>query len=125
MSVRGNFALIDEDVLVAAFANSPRYGGGLRLAPEARLDDGRIDVVVVRRMSVLAVLRALPSAYRGRHLANPNVRFERDDAVALECRPGTAVYADGELIGETGSSPTVFRCVAGALSVAVGQKVRL
>ncbi len=117
--VTGPFGSIGEEVLIAAFANSPRYGGGLRLAPSASIDDGRLDIVIVKRMSALAVLAALPALIRGKHLGHRAVRFERGVVVSLDCQPGTPLYADGELIGLTGPTSTKMECIPGALQVAV------
>lgn len=121
--VTGPFGSIGDEVVLAAFANSPRYGGGLRLAPEASLDDGRLDVVIVKRMSVLSLIVALPSLLRGRHLGHRSVRFERDAVVTLDCQPGTPLYADGEMIGLTGPAATRMECIPGALKVAVEKSV--
>ena len=117
--VTGTFGSIGEEVLIAAFANSPRYGGGLRLASAASIYDGLLDVVIVKRMSALAVLAALPSLIRGKHLKHRAVRFERGVVVSLDCQPGTPLYADGELIGLTGQASTKMECIPGALQVAI------
>ena len=121
--VTGPFGSIGDVVVLAAFANSPRYGGGLRLAPEASLDDGRLDVVIVKRISIVSLIAALPTLLLGRHLRHRSVRFERDAIVTLDCQPGTALYADGEMIGLTGPAATRMECIPGALQVAVKKSV--
>jgi diacylglycerol kinase (ATP) len=122
--VTGPFGSIGKEVLIAGFANSPRYGGGLRLAPAASIDDGLLDVVIVKRMSAVAVVAALPSLLLGRHLGHRAVRFERGVLVSLDCQPGTPLYADGELIGLTGPASTKMECIPGALKVAVARDAR-
>jgi len=117
--VSGDFESIDGPVLVAAFANSPRYGGGIRMAPGARLDDGLIDVVVVRDMSLARVALALPSLVSGRHIGNPKVTCARVDSVTVEAPADVDLYADGERIGPVGGAPLRIAAVPMALRVAV------
>ncbi|MEM7483097.1 MAG: diacylglycerol kinase family protein [Acidobacteriota bacterium] len=77
-------------------ANGPCFGGGMKIAPAARLDDGFFDLVVVRRVSCLALLRVFPRVYRGTHVSHPAVTIVRTRRARLESdRPLTA-YADGE-----------------------------
>lgn len=120
--VTGAFEPIEGKVIVAAFANSPRYGGGLRLAPEARMDDGLLDVVVVRRMSLAEVTLAIPSLIGGRHLMHPSIRFVRDGLVMLEAPAGTELYADGERICVMSDDPVTIRAVPSALRIALGEE---
>jgi len=121
VALEGEFGRIDGPVLVAAFANSPRYGGGLRLAPEARLDDGLLDVVTVSPMSAVRLVRALPSAYRGAHLSHESVRFARAARLSVHAPAGTPVYADGEHILTMDASPLEVCSVPGALRIATGR----
>ena len=58
----------NQPTLVAAFANTPVYGGGMKIAPHAQLDDSRLDVCVVGDVARLRLLRLFPSVYFGRHL---------------------------------------------------------
>lgn len=89
---------------LVAVANTRTFGGGLRIAPEARVDDGYLDVVVaedVRRGEVLAVF---PRLYRGTHVHHPRVHVHRARSVLIEPLPGRgdvppAAMADGEPLG--------------------------
>ena len=60
----------DQPTLVAAFANTPLYGGGMRIAPRARMDDGLLDVCMVGAV-VHSALAAVADCVRGRHLGIP------------------------------------------------------
>ncbi len=99
-----------------AAANSGAYGGGMRLAPDARLDDGLLDVVVVEDVPRLRALRNLPSVFRGTHVHQPNVHVLRVGQVHVDADRPFVVYADGDPIART---PVTLRAVPHALTVLV------
>jgi len=88
-------------VSLVVAANGRHFGSGMRIAPEARLDDGVLDVVVVERVGRLKLLARLPSLYRGTHLRYPEVHFVR--GARIEATPrgdGSApLDVDGEPLG--------------------------
>ncbi len=82
-------------------ANSKTYGGGMRAAPEAMLDDGLLDLMVLQDVSKLAFLtRILPRVFSGTHVQHPAVRMFKAREVALSCDRPFTMYADGDPIGE-------------------------
>ncbi len=96
---------------MVAVANGPAFGGGMRIAPEARLDDGLLDVVLVGPVRRLELARVFPLVYLGRHVSHPAVTVLRGREVVIEphlagghAAPPHA-YADGEPIG-----PLPVRC---------------
>jgi YegS/Rv2252/BmrU family lipid kinase len=97
-----------------AAANAAAYGGGMLLAPGARLDDGALDVVLVARTSRLRFLRALPKVFRGAHVREPSVTVLRGAEVRVRADRPFTVYADGDPIGIL---PITLRAVPGALRV--------
>jgi diacylglycerol kinase (ATP) len=102
--------------MLAAFANTPTYGGGIRIAPDARLDDGRLEVCVVESMAKVRLLRLFPSVFSGRHLTLPEVRYFQAEQLRIETEEPSEVYADGEYVCST---PVEVRVEAGALQVIV------
>lgn len=97
-----------------AAANSKAYGGGMFLAPDARLDDGLLDVVLSRRTGRLTFLRSLPKVFKGEHVELPSVEVLRGAEVRIAADRPFTVYADGDPIGEL---PVVVRAVPAALNV--------
>jgi YegS/Rv2252/BmrU family lipid kinase len=96
-------------------ANSKAYGGGMFVAPDARLDDGALDVVLGRRTGKLEfLLRTLPRAFKGTHVRSPSVEVLRGAEVRIAADRPFTVYADGDPIAEL---PVVVRAVPGALKV--------
>jgi YegS/Rv2252/BmrU family lipid kinase len=97
-----------------AAANSRAFGGGMLLAPDARLDDGALDVVTIEDISKWEYLRTAPRVFNGTHVRNPAVRVLRGAEVRVESDRPFVVYADGDPIGET---PITLRALPGALQV--------
>lgn len=101
-------------IMVAAFANGPTYGGGMKIAPRAQLDDGTLDVCVIHRMSKLKLFCLFPTVYFGRHLSIPQVEYFQTESLRLETEEPIEVYADGEYVCHTPIDVSVAR---GALRV--------
>jgi diacylglycerol kinase (ATP) len=91
----------DGPALTLVLANGPAYGGGIRIAPRAAMDDGQADVLLLLAASRWQLLRALPRVYRGAHLDHPAVRYWRGARVEIETKPPAPVYGDGEPLGLT------------------------
>lgn len=100
--------------MMVAVANAPSYGSGMRIAPRALLEDGQLDVCVVRRVGAARLLRLFPKVYRGRHLDIAEVTYFQSDSMMLEADRGLEVYADGEYVGQT---PVQVRVLRGAMRV--------
>jgi diacylglycerol kinase (ATP) len=90
-----------QPTLVAAFANSPLYGGGMKVAPRARMDDGLLDVCIVAAVSPLRLFWLFPSVYAGRHLGIREVEYFQTAQVRAETEEPQDVYADGEFVART------------------------
>jgi diacylglycerol kinase (ATP) len=88
-------------VLASVFANTPVYGGGMRVAPTAKLDDGRLEVCVIRDMSKLKLISVFPSVYFGRHLGIREIDYFPVARARVETDRPLDVYADGEYVGRT------------------------
>jgi diacylglycerol kinase (ATP) len=99
----------DGPAMVVAFANTPTYGGGILIAPQAQLDDGKLDVCVVGSMARTRLLRLFPSVYSGRHLKIPEVKYFQADGLRIETEEPLDVYADGEYVCSTPVEVTVER----------------
>jgi YegS/Rv2252/BmrU family lipid kinase len=99
-----------------AAANSKAYGGGMYLAPDAALDDGLLDVVIVSDVPKLRYLRLLPTAFKGEHIHQPNVHVMRGAELEISADRPFTLYADGDPIGEL---PTTIRALPKAVRVIV------
>jgi diacylglycerol kinase (ATP) len=86
------------DAMLVAVGNGPSFGGGLRIAHGAELDDGLLDVVIIRPMSKLELVRTYPKLYSGTHVTHPAYQHHRVRTVTVAA-PGVVGYADGERVG--------------------------
>ncbi|HTD10035.1 MAG TPA: diacylglycerol kinase family protein [Solirubrobacteraceae bacterium] len=93
--------------------NSKAYGGGMRAAPGALLDDGLLEVIVLESVSKFAfVTRILPKVFSGKHILEPGVRAFRAKEVSIDCERPFTMYADGDPIGQL---PLRVRALRGAV----------
>ena len=104
----------DKPVLLAVFANTPFYGGGMKVAPTAKMDDGWLDVCLVRGVAALRLLFLFPSVYAGRHLKIREVEYFPAKNIRVETEHALDVYADGEFACRT---PVEIGIQPGALKV--------
>ncbi len=96
-------------------ANSKAYGGGMRAAPDAMLDDGLLEVVVLESVGKLRFLtRILPKVFSGTHVREPCVHVFRAGEISLGADRPFTMYADGDPIGEL---PVRVRALRGAITM--------
>lgn len=105
---------MDLEAILVAVGNGPSYGGGLRICPDATLDDGLLDVIVIAAASRRRLLRVFPSLRTGGHVDEPEVSALRAATVRIDGDPSWPVYADGE---PQGTLPVTMHCEPGALTV--------
>jgi diacylglycerol kinase (ATP) len=103
-------------ITVAVFANAPYYGGGMKIAPHARLDDGKLDLCIIGELTKLKLLTLFPTVYFGNHLSVSQVEYAQIPNLTLATETPHAVYADGEYVCET---PIEVSIAAKALPVIV------
>jgi YegS/Rv2252/BmrU family lipid kinase len=105
----------DELLLLGAVANGRQFGGGMRIAPQARLDDGCLEVVCIVDTPVLRVLPKLPKLYGGTLLGDPIVRSGRGRRIEADAAPGSVMLElDGEPLG---TLPAQLELLPGALAI--------
>ncbi|HEY8170101.1 MAG TPA: diacylglycerol kinase family protein [Candidatus Limnocylindria bacterium] len=108
--------VLERSVLFVAIANGEYYGGGMRIAPGARFDDGQLDICVVGDISRLTALRQLGNLYRGTHVEHPAVSMHSGARVTIEGADLTHVHLDGEPFG---TLPLSVVLASGVVRVAV------
>lgn len=91
----------NEQIMFAAVGNTRQYGGGIKITPDAVIDDGLLDLCIVHETTRVELLKTLPKAYTGAHCKSPFVEMGRGREFHFESETAMAVYADGEAITKT------------------------
>lgn len=91
----------DQPIMFAVVANSGQYGGGIRIVPDAQIDDGQLDCCIVHEASRWQLLTTMPKAYFGAHVKSPLIEIRRGAEFHFDCDQSMKVYADGERLTKT------------------------
>ena len=105
-----------QPTILAAFANTPTYGGGMKIAPQAVIDDGQLDACVIAGIDPRKLFCLFPTVYFGGHLHVRGVKYFRAPRFRVETETPFDVYADGEYVCRT---PVEIRVAPKALPVIV------
>jgi diacylglycerol kinase (ATP) len=97
--------------MLIAVGNTPYYGKGMMMCPDAAVDDGLLDLTIVHPVSRFQLVKIFPKVYSGRHVAHPRVEIRRAAKVYIDS-PGVLGYADGEPLG---GLPMTITAVPGAV----------
>ncbi|MDQ3591660.1 MAG: YegS/Rv2252/BmrU family lipid kinase [Actinomycetota bacterium] len=101
--------------ILVAVGNGPSYGGGLRICEGAEIDDGLLDVVIIKPISKVELLKVYPRLFKGTHISHPSYEHHRVRTVNI-ASPGIVAYADGERLGPL---PLAVEALPSALTVCV------
>lgn len=97
------------EAMLIAIGNGRSYGGGMLVCPQAQMDDGLFDVMILEPVSKFEFLKVFPKVYSGSHLSHPRVSTFRTKKISINA--DAVAYADGERIG---AAPISAECVPGA-----------
>ncbi|MGH9461211.1 MAG: diacylglycerol/lipid kinase family protein [Vicinamibacteria bacterium] len=103
-------------LMFAAVGNTGRYGGGMRIAPLASIEDGLLDLCLVKEVSRTTLLRMLPRVFSGGHLDHPQVFYVKTPWVEIDSKASMEVFADGEFMQRV---PVRIEVLPAALEVLV------
>lgn len=87
---------IFEKTFFVASMNTPYEGGGFKFCPDAKPDDGLLDVIIVHHMSKKRILMLFPKAYTGKHVGLSGIEILRGRKIRIESSQALAVHTDGE-----------------------------
>jgi diacylglycerol kinase family enzyme len=104
--------------LLIAVGNGICAGGGFYLTPEAKIDDGLLDLCLIENVSSLGILKVMPSVMKGKHQGQSSVSFERGRQITISASAPISVHSDGEILG-TDILGLEIRAIANALKVIV------
>jgi diacylglycerol kinase (ATP) len=108
----------DGRAMFAVVNNLPRFGGGMRIAPEARIDDGLLDLVIVKEIPKSTLLSVFPKVYGGKHVGHPAVTLVRTRRAEITIDRTMTMYGGGEpLLPMQAGAPVVVEVVPGGLAI--------
>jgi diacylglycerol kinase (ATP) len=90
---------LHRSIFLTALGNAQAYGGGMRITPDAKVDDGWLDICIGAPITLAELGRLLPKIYQGAHVGHPKVEFHRARHVELRSSQGAVLHADGEVLG--------------------------
>ena len=97
------------EAMLVAVGNGKSYGGGMNICPQAQLNDGLFDLIILEPVSKVEFLKVFPRVYSGSHITHPKIRSMRAKKVTINAK--AVAYADGERIGP---APVSAECVKDA-----------
>lgn len=105
--------------MFANLNNLPRLGGGMKMAPDAIIDDGMLELVIVREVSKFELLRVFPKVYSGKHLNHPQIDLVRTRSARIAVDRELYLYGGGEPLALMQPQvPMTLEVLPGALWVA-------
>ncbi len=110
--IRVDQKYLEVQATLVTVANGSSYGGGMKVCPDASLNDGLFDVMVLGEVSRIELLKVFPKVYRGGHVGHPAVTFYRCNEIEIDGSGSS--FADGEPIAQL---PLRAQCISGALKV--------
>jgi diacylglycerol kinase (ATP) len=87
------------EYLLVAVANARSFGGGMKVTPDAVIDDGLLDVLLVKPLSRIEFLKIYPRVFKGTHVLDPRVIIRTGQSVVVDAK-GVVAYADGEAMSQ-------------------------
>jgi diacylglycerol kinase (ATP) len=105
---------VDSPVLLAGALNTPSYGAGLRLAPDAQIDDGLLTALFVKNLSAAEVVAAIPRLLTRGELPDSYMTRVSATRVRLSCDRESLFHGDGEILGP---APVDIEVLPGALRI--------
>jgi len=103
---------VEREGVFVEVANSSYTGTTFLIAPKARLDDGLLDVVLLKRISRIGLLRLFRTVFDGSHIRHPQVEYLQARSITVTEPVTGPLVPDGEILG---SSPARFECLPGAV----------
>ncbi len=116
MTLRFNNARINQEITLITVANGTRAGGGFLLTPNAKLDDGLMDICYANALSKAGVLNLLPRTFNGSHIHQKTITMATTPSIAITVEKGAPAHIDGEVLCTAGRE-FVFELLPRRLSV--------
>jgi len=114
MEISVDGTALNGEIFLAAVGNARYYGGGMKIVPQAEMDDGLFHLCIARNVNLWDALTTLPKMFSGRHLEHPKVTCIPGREITISSPRDLPVHADGEIVSK---SPARFRILPAVLTV--------
>lgn len=94
--------------MLVAVGNAISYGGGMKVTPDARSDDGLLDLCVLGALPKFEFIKTFPKVFSGKHVSHPSVEMLRGKEIEISADRPFEVYGDGERLGALPARFTVL-----------------
>lgn len=96
-----NGEVLEREIMLAAISNGQYFGGGMKISPNAKVDDGEFELVLVNKISIIKFLSVFQKVYKGTHLTVSEVEVFKSKAFFIESEESIPINVDGNLYGST------------------------
>jgi diacylglycerol kinase (ATP) len=96
-----------ERVMMVSVANAPFYGGGMKIAPDANMNDGVFNICIVQEISKFELLQQFPKVFKGTHIFHPRVLMKTGKKIKIVSDENREIFADGEYVGSLPGECTI------------------
>ncbi|MFT5520923.1 MAG: diacylglycerol kinase (ATP), partial [Enterobacterales bacterium] len=108
MTIEIDGKCLERDGIFVEVANSQYTGTTFFIAPEAEIDDGKLDIIILNKISRLRLLKVFTSIFDGTHINYPEIEYIKAKSIkVIEEKPGK-LLPDGEILGST---PVEIECL--------------
>ena len=105
LTLEDDHGVVEQPMMLAVAANARRCGGGMMMAPMAKIDDGRFELITLDAVPRRSILLLLSKVFRGAHLEHPRVQHRTVSRLTIAADRRLWAYGDGEPLFEIGSEP--------------------
>jgi len=96
-----------ERVMMVSVGNAPFYGGGMKIVPDANMNDGIFDICIVKEISKFELLQQFPKVFKGTHIFHPRILMKTGKKIKLVSDENRDIFADGEYVGSLPGECTI------------------
>ena len=108
--------IIEERLNSVIIANGQYFGGGMHVAPNAKMDDGQFDIIILGNLNKLELIKSFPTIYNGTHLSNKKVKFYSGKKITVKCKEKALIEIDGE---QPGTNDAEFEIIPQGIKILI------
>ena len=108
VSISGDFGNYTGNIFLIASGNTPDYGGDFIITPDAKIDDGILNICIVKNISKIKALFLFPRVFFGTHVKHPKAIYQPSKSLSISSETTISIWADGEYVGTTPATISIL-----------------